>query len=57
MKLLLAHLSKNRRIITKIKNDFDNTFWNDMFILKGSDGPRPARRSGSAFLRCGDCGM
>ena len=34
MKFAVTHLSKQRRIITKIKNDFDNSFRNDVFIMR-----------------------
>ena len=37
MILPVAHLSNNRRTITKIKNDFYNAFWYDMFNVKGSE--------------------
>ena len=39
MKLPVAHMSKHRRTITKIKNDFDNAFRYDAFIVKGSKAP------------------
>ena len=35
MKLSVAHLSKHRRTVTKIKDEFDNTLRYDVFILKG----------------------
>ena len=35
MMLLVAHLRKYRGTIAKIKNDFDNTFRYDVFIMKG----------------------
>jgi hypothetical protein len=37
MILSVAHLSKNRRTIAKIKNDFYNAFWYDVFYVKGSE--------------------
>ena len=34
MRFPVAHLSKNRRTIAKIKNDFYNACWYDMFNVK-----------------------
>ena len=32
-------MGMHRGTVTKIKNDFDYTFWYDMFIMKGSQTP------------------
>ena len=36
MILLVAYPGKYRGAIAKIKNDFDNAFWYDVFMMKGS---------------------
>lgn len=37
MMLLIAHRCHHGATITKIKYDFDNAFWYDMFIMEGSE--------------------
>lgn len=37
MKWLVANIRQYGRTITEIKNDFDNAFRQDMFIVKGSE--------------------
>lgn len=33
----VAHLRQHRTTLTKIKDDFDNTFGNDVLFVKGSE--------------------
>ena len=37
MKWLIANIRQYRKTIAEIKNDFDNTFRQDVFIMKGSE--------------------